>query len=215
MVTGQMNEGEQNGPISFKKGENPVTGAFLLPADVEINAAWKSSSTGQKGLFGKAKRAKGEDLDLVCIASQGLGPKFLCWWGDMDPMEDGSLLSHGDDRRGRGGETIGVKFAALPPFIDRLTWLLVAYKANVSFGMVNGVKTTVADASKPGSPLGYFMPDIDANYNCLVIGQGIKRAPDAWAFSEANAMSNIPRGGSDGGRAAILRVGRAWAEQGL
>lgn len=203
----------EEGKISFHKGESPVAGAFLLPpAGVEINANWRSSSTGQKGLFGRAKRAKGEDLDLVCIASQGLGPKFLCWWGDLDPMENGALMSHGDDRRGRGGETIQVVFGALPAFIDRLTWLLVAYKQGVSFGMVNGVVTSVIDPEK-ATPMGSFMPDIDAAYNCLVIGQALKRDVKSWSFAEANAMSNIARGGSDGGRAAMLRVGRAWAEQ--
>lgn len=212
MTTRQMDEGEE-GRISFKKGENPVSGAFLLEGDTEINAAWKSSSTGQKGWLGKAKKAKGEDLDLVCIASQGLGPKFLCWWGDLDPMDNGALLSHGDDRRGRGGETIGVTFSKLPPFIDRLTWLLVAYKPNVSFGMVNGVRTTVALVSRPEPALGMFMPDIDAAYNCLVIGQALKVGSTGFNFQEANAMSNIARGGPDGGRGAMLAVGRAWAEQ--
>jgi stress response protein SCP2 len=208
-----MHEGEENGRISFHKGESPVAGAFLLGSTIEVNANWKSSSTGQKGLFGKAKKAKGEDLDLVCIASQGLGPKFLCWWGDLDPMGNGAILSHGDDRRGRGGETIGINFPAIPAIIDRLTWLLVAYKPNVSFGMVNGVSTTVTNSDAPNVPLGVFMPDIDAAYNCLVIGQAVKRDASAWSFAEANAMSNIARGGSDGGRQAMLRVGRAWAEQ--
>jgi hypothetical protein len=129
-------------------------------------------------------------------------------------MGNGALMSHGDDRRGRGGETIQAMFPALPSFIDRLTWLLVAYKAGVSFGMVNGVITSVINPdANSATPMASFMPDIDANYNCLVIGQGIKRDVNAWSFQEANAMSNIARGGSDGGRAAMLRVGRAWAEQ--
>ncbi len=203
---------DDTSPISFVKGVNPL-GSFNIDTaltGLEVNGSWRSSSTGQKNLFGKAKKAAGQDLDLVCIASQGVGPKALCWWGDLDPL-NGALVSRGDDRRGRSGETIAVDFGTLPAFIDRLTFMLVAYKNNVSFSMVNGVSTSITDPND--LMLGQFMPDIDAANNCLVIAQLVKVLDGSWKVQEANAMTTIARGGSDGGRGAMLRVGRSYAEQ--
>lgn len=203
--------------ISFVKGDTSGVGPILFRSDltgVELNANWTADGSGRKGFAAKLTRAKGQDLDLVAIASQGIGPKLLCWYGDVDPFDNGALLSHGDDRKGRGGETIVTTWAGLDSTIDRITWILAAFKPGVSFASVAKVVTTVSGAD--GVELGKFRPDIDAGQNALVLGQALKVGGE-WSYTEANAMTMIPRNSQlDPGpefKAGILRVGRAWASQ--
>lgn len=203
--------------INFVKGQTSGQGPILIQSNlggIDINANWTAEGSGRKGFAAKLTRAKGQDLDLVAIASQGTGPKLLCWYGDVDPFDNGALFSEGDDRKGRGGETIKTTWTGLDTTIDRITYILAAFKPNVSFANVSKVVATVTGAD--GVEIGKFRPDIDAGQNALILGQA-RKTPAGWAYSEANAMTVIPRNNQlDPGpefKAGILRVARAWATQ--
>lgn len=215
---GRLDNLDTGGAISFVKGDTSGLGFQSLRPDlagIDVNANWVASSSGRKGLAGRLSRGRGQDLDLVAVLSQGQGPKRLCWYDDMDPFDNRSVLSQGDDRKGRGGETIVTTWAGIPANIDRITYILAAFKQGVSFASVNRVTVNVTGVD--GSEIGVFMPDIDAGQNALIIGQA-EKVNGVWGYKDENAMATIPRNAAlDPGpefKAGILRVARQWYTQG-
>ncbi len=185
-----------------------------LQSGIDVNASWVSTGSGRKGWAAKLTVKKGQDLDLVAVASVGRGPKLMCWYDDVDPFDNGALFSEGDDRKGRGGETIETRWGGLDHNIDRITYILAAFKPGVSFANVSRVVTTVSFSD--GSEIGRFRPDIDSSHNAIILGQALK-TEGIWSFREANAMATIPRSEYlDPGpefKRGVLMVARRWAEE--
>lgn len=197
-----FSKGSTDGPISLPPG---------LPG-IDVNANWVSTSSGRKGFAAKLTRKVGQDLDLVAVASEGSGPKLMCWYDDVNPFDNGALVSYGDDRKGRGGETIAARWSGMDRKIDRITFILAAFKPGVSFANVSRVVTTVTGSD--GTDIGTFRPDIDSAHTAIILGQAMKNG-GMWEYHEANAMTTIPRNASlDIGpefKAGVLTIARAWA----
>lgn len=192
-------------PYSFDKDVKPQQ---LPLSKLRFGAAWDISGGGRKGLLGKLAKRRGVDLDLIVIASQGKDAKRLCWFDHVRPFGNAALEHLGDNTTGRGDgddEEILADLPLLPPFIDRLTTLVCAYKPNVSFDSVTGVTLTVYD-EQTGTPLQQFMPTLGQPRNAVVVAQ-LQRDSFGWGLSEINEMVNVNVSGNAGNdQAAFVRL---------
>lgn len=201
-------------PYSMKKDAQKVE----LPSitRLRVGAAWSASGSGTKGLVGKWKKRKGVDLDLLCVASQGTSAKRLCWFDHMDPFENGSLVIGKDNTTGRGDgddEEIVADLIKIPVIIDRLTFLVMAYKPNVDFTMVSGVTVSAYD-DVADSLVGSFMPDLGSRKNAIVVCQAVRIGPGAteWQINEINEMVSIYTSGNFGtDQPAIIQAAKRYA----
>jgi hypothetical protein len=216
------------GNISFTKGDQSGLGSIQLnplSPGIDVNANWTATGSGRKGLLGKLTKGSGQDLDVVAVASVGKDPVLMAWYDDEDPFENGALKSLGDDRKGRGGETMETRWAGLDSNIDRITYILAAFKPGVTFANVSRVVVSAHLAALEGVAgveISRFRPAIDSAHNAIILGQSRKTGLDngtgqgLWTYQMTNTMATIPRNATlDPGpefKAGVLAVARAWAE---
>jgi stress response protein SCP2 len=190
--------------LSMKKNQpEGLTGVTVLQAGV----AWKTSGGGQKGLMGRFRRAVGTDLDLVAVALEEGHPKRICWFDNQDAFDNGSLITLGDNRTGKGDgddETIVARLTELPANIDSLVFIVSAFKPGVSFANVEGITLNVYDAGPGGRKLGEYMPDIDSHNNACVMAKA-QRTGAEWAIAIVNEM------GQAGNRDQLLQLAKRYA----
>ncbi|QCX81175.1 Stress response protein SCP2 [Streptomyces sp. YIM 121038] len=175
--------------LSLKKNQpETLTDITTLQAGV----AWKTSSGGQKGLMGRLRRAVGTDLDLAAVALEEGRPKRICWFDNADAFDDGSLITLGDNRSGKGDgddETIIARLDKLPDFIDTVVFIVSAFKQGVSFSNVEGVTLNVYDGNG-GRKLGSYLPDIDSRNNACVMVKARRAAGPEWEIAIVNEMGH-------------------------
>lgn len=200
-------------PYSMKKDAQQVDLPFT---NLLVGAAWSASGSGTKGLMGGLKKLRGVDLDLLCVASQGASAKRLCWFDHKDCFDNGSLVLTKDNRSGRGAgddEQIIADLLKVPTIIDRLTFLVMAYKPKVNFTQVSGVTVTVYD-NATGTAKASFMPDLGTTKNAIAVCQAVRigPGPTEWKVVELNEMTHIPVNGNFGtDQPAIIRAANRYA----
>lgn len=173
-----------------------------------VGAAWKTSGGGQKGFLGRLKRAVGTDLDLSAVALSEGHAKRICWFDNEDAFDDGSLISYGDSRTGKGSgddEFIKADLIRLPQSIDAVVFIVSAFKEGVSFENVEGVTLNLYDMSAGGNNrIGEFMPDIDSRNNAVVMASA-NRTEFGWSMKAINEM------GTARTRQALLDLAKRYA----
>ncbi len=184
---------------------------------LRVGAAWEASGSGTKGLMGKWKKFQGVDLDLLCVASKGPSAKRLCWFDSKSPFPTGSLVLGKDTKSGRGDgddEEIIADLLNIPMMIDRLTWIVMAYKPEVNFTQVSNVTVTIYD-DVANTTRGEFMPDLGEHKNAIVACQAVRVAPNStnWGVVELNEMVQIPVNGNFGSdQPSIIRIANRYAD---
>ena len=190
--------------LSLKKNQpEGLTGVAVLQAGV----AWKTSGGGQKGLMGRFRRAVGTDLDLVAVALEEGRPKRICWFDNEDAFDNGSLITLGDNRTGKGDgddETLVARLNELPSSIDTLVFLVSAFKPGVSFSNVEGITLNVYDGGPGGRKLGEYMPDIDSRNNACVMARATRTGSE-WTITIVNEM------GQASSRDQLLQLAKQYA----
>jgi tellurium resistance protein TerZ len=186
-------------------------------AQLRVGMAWSASGSGTKGIIGKLKKKKGVDLDLVCVASQGLDAKRLCWFDYLDAFENGGLLHLGDNTTGKGDgddEEILAEFGKIPNTIDRLTFFGMAYKPGVTFNNVAGATLSVYN-HQTGEALNSYMPTLGTNKNAVAIIEARRIAPaQPWQIIEIDDMVNIAVSGNLGNdQANIIRAAAKYGRR--
>lgn len=187
----------------MKDQAEALTGVTVL----QVGVAWKTSGGGQKGFMGRLRRAVGTDLDLAAVALETGRPKRLCWFDNEDAFDNGSLITLGDNRTGKGGgddETIIARLDQLPASIDTLVFIVSAFKQGVSFANVEGITLNVYDATAGARKVGEYMPDIDSRNNACVMAKA-QRGPGGWAITVVNEM------GQAGTRDQLLQLAKQYA----
>ncbi|MGW3847149.1 TerD family protein [Streptomyces fagopyri] len=171
--------------LNLTKDQAALPGITTL----QIGVAWKTSGGGQKGLFGRVKRAVGTDLDLTAVALEGNRPKRLCWFDNTDAFDNGALIHLGDNRTGRASgddETIIAHLNQLPPSIDTLVFIVSAFKPGVSFANIEGITLNLYNGTT-GEKTGEYMPDVDSRHNACVMARAQRTATD-WTITAINEM---------------------------
>jgi stress response protein SCP2 len=181
----------------------PLTGVSVLQAGV----AWKTSGGGRKGLLGRLKREVGTDLDLVAVAFSDGEPVRMCWFDNTDAFDNGSLVSLGDNRTGKGDgddETIVARLNDVPAGIDSIVFIVCAYKEGVNFSNVEGITLNVYDGGPGGKQLGSYWPRIDSRHTACVMAKAT-RGESAWSIEIVNEM------GHGQSREALLQLAGRYA----
>jgi tellurium resistance protein TerZ len=184
---------------------------------LRFGMAWKASGSGRKGLVGKFMGRRGADLDLLVVASEGPDAKRICWFSDLDPFDNGSLLHHGDNTTGKGDgddEEITVDLTRMPEIINRLTVVGSAYKPNVTFSDVSGVTLNVYDEDRDPTRARYsYLPTLGQHKNAVVISQ-LVRGNTGWDLTEINEMVNVEVSGNAGNdQNSFVNLARRYARR--
>jgi len=171
----------------------------ILGNDVTATLTWKSTTGGKKGLSGKAAKLKQIDLDIQAVIYQGRDPKDLCYHGNKDPLNNGSVTIGADSgsggvmggimRLGRGGgdkpqvEEISLHLNTLPPWVDGMVILVSAFEEGVNITDAESVELRLTD----GQQEIYFKPTItDAGNTCLMAR--LTRQGTGWMATQVNRM---------------------------
>lgn len=169
----------------------------LVGNDVTVTLTWKSTTGGKKGVSGRLAKLKEIDLDVQAVIYQGRDPKDLCYHGNRDPLNNGSITIGKDAGSGglMGGlrrmgkpdgvstEQIVTRLASLPPWVDGLVFLVSAFEDGVNITDAESVEMRVSD----GTQEIYFKPTItDGGNTCLSLR--LTRTGTAWTATPVNRM---------------------------
>lgn len=158
-----------------------------------VGVGWDTSGGGQKGFFGKLKRAKGTDLDLCAVIfDENRTPIRMAWFDNLNVF-DGSVVLSGDNTTGKGDgddESIVTDLSKLPRGMGSIVFIVSAYKEGVTFAKVENVTCRLVDQTNGAEPLGEFYPPIDSNQSAIVLAR-LDRQPDqTWTVTTLNEMGS-------------------------
>lgn len=198
------------GTITLKKDQIETITAEELSAGV----GWKTSKTKVKRIAGfkvGGGKQKELDLDLMAVAEDTDGdPTAVCYYGNDDVWDDGSLISEGDNQTGVGvgdDETIRAKLTKLPAHVRKLTFLVTAFKEGASFSDVETAELNIYN-DKTGEKLISISVKLNARGNAVAVASATKQDDGTWVIKALNTYEQI-----NGSRDSILafsgRVSRA------
>jgi stress response protein SCP2 len=193
--------------FSMQKGaEDLLVGDYVI-----MEALWKASGGGQKGLRAIAKKAEGVDLDVFTAGYEGTDAVGLASFDDDDPFNNGSVLA-GADAKGRGkifgrghdlsSESHSARLSTVPSYVTSLVWMVSAFKPGVSFADVSSV---TLKATVDGTVQGEKRLPIDSRNNTAVMARA-KRTQGGWTFAVLNEAMNATT------LEQILNEGRRFAQ---
>lgn len=174
--------------FNLSKTPEPLTDV----TSIQFGVAWKTSAGHSKGIVGWAKKKIGADLDAFAVALSAGEAKGMCGFDDPDVFDDGSLISHGDSRTGRGSgddESITAHLTKLPPYIDTVVLVVAAYKEGVTFDKVTGICMSLYDLGIGMTKISETRPNIDATGNAAVVA-AVTRSGAGWTIREINQLGN-------------------------
>lgn len=195
-------------PVLTKDDVAGVTGK------IRVGAAWDNSARGHGGLIGKLSRKAGADLDAVAVMFEDGEPVRMAGIGNNDPLKNGSVLHSGDNQTGQGegdDETIDVDLMRVDPEIERIVFMVAAYKAvnkkmgDQGFQGAENVEFTVYDMDT-GRPQKEFRirPALGGRENCVIVGV-LKRQGAGWVMTKSNTRVHVTHGNFD----SLLRAAKS------
>lgn len=129
------------------------TSALARPDGTQLSKVafqfqWEVSSGGKKGFMARISKARGVDLDASVIAFDStLTPIGQCSHDNASPFR-GAMQHQGDDKRGKGGETIEVDLDRMPEEVRWLVCVLSSYDGTTTFDNVNNATFSVYEGDK-------------------------------------------------------------------
>lgn len=170
---------------------------------IRVGAAWDTSARGHGGLMGRLSRKAGADLDAVAVMFEGGSPVRMAGLGNNDPLKNGSVLHSGDNQSGHGegdDETIDVNLDAVDPEVDKIVFMVAAFKAvnkkmgDSGFHGAENVEFTVYDAGiTPPQKEFRIRPSLLGNENCVIVAV-LKRVHGGWTMTRSDARVHVEHG---------------------
>lgn len=136
-------------PTDLTKPASLTTSGGTPLDNLSFHFTWETSGGGKKGMIAGLKKAKGTDLDASLIALDSEKTPIGFASHDNPTPFRGALRHLGDDKRGRGGETIEVNLAALPTEVQYLVCVLSSYDGKTTFERVNNAVFTIYHGDTP------------------------------------------------------------------
>ncbi|MFI6225536.1 TerD family protein [Nocardia salmonicida] len=188
--------------ITLKKEDGAADLAGITKMSVGVS--WDPSAGSSGGILGIARRKRGVDLDLIAVLFQGGEPVRFAGLDSLDPLANGSVLHTGDEQTGAAAgddETVHVTFSNVPPAIDSIVFVAVAFKKGSSFEKANNVSFKIYDATGGDSqPVADIWPSLLGAENANAIARTFRNGP-VWQLEVLDRKGKIKQGD----RQALLR----------
>lgn len=182
---------------------------------ITVGAAWDPSTRGRGGIFGRALRKVGADLDNVGVLFQDRQPVTLIagWDPHTDPLHGlpgaGSATHSGDNTNGDADgddESIRLELNKIPAEFHRIVIQVAAFKGknrgDKGFQGAGNVLFSVYDGeSGPGvSPAFCIRPSLLGDENCVTVCTLDRvitpdgRATVKWKLRKSGARTKVKHG---------------------
>lgn len=186
---------------------------------ISVGAAWDASTKGRGGLFGKASRKGGSDLDAVAVLIQDGEPTVLCvGWDEnyKNPLHgqpgDGSLIHTGDAVTGEEAqdgddEALIVDLSKIPAEFEAIVFQVAAFKKknkamrDVGFQGAANVMFTVYDGRPEQKDKQFCIrPSLVGTENCVIVCTLTRvkdahgRATTTWELRKKKTRVNVEHG---------------------
>lgn len=186
---------------------------------ISVGAAWDAASKGRGGLFGRASRKMGADIDAAAVLIQDGDPTVLCvGWDEnyKNPLHgqpgDGSLIHTGDAITGEEAqdgddEALIVDLSKIPAEFDAIVFEVSAFKKknkamkDVGFqGAANVLFTVYNGRPEQKDKQFCIRPSLVGTENCVIVcvltrvkdGQG--RPTTTWELRKRKTRVNVEHG---------------------
>lgn len=184
--------------VSLKKGQSES----FTAEDISVGAGWKTSTTKKKRFLGVqvgGGKQKELDLDLLTgVLDDENDPIAVCYYGNEDVWDDGSLKSKGDNQTGAGAgddETHIVRLNEIPGNVDKLVFMVSAFKPGVSFLDVELANMNVYDGE--GNKLFTISVKINKDANVIAVARAKRQSDGTWTIENLNEYGNVRPGDRD------------------
>ena len=182
------------GTISLSKDN---ASADINVTTLSAGAGWKTGKTKVKK-WGGVKIGGGKqkeiDLDLTCVAEdQDTDPVAVCYYGNTDTWDEGSLVHSGDNQDGIGSgddETINAFLTELPEYVSRLTFLVTAFKDGAKLSDVETAHLKIYDGPN-GNELIHIPLKLNVSGNAVAIADATRNADGSWTVRKLNEARTI------------------------
>lgn len=201
---------------------------------ISVGAAWDASTKGRGGIFGRASKKAGADLDAAAVLFQDDEPVTLCvGWDEnyQNPLHgqpgDGSIRHTGDAITGQEAqegddEAVVIKLDQIPAEFHRVVVQVAAFKKknkamkDVGFQGASNVLFTVYDGDPTaGNKQFCIRPSLVGRENCVIVcvldrvkdGQG--RPTTTWELRKRKARVNVEHGNVEAFINAAVAAGNA------
>lgn len=183
--------------LTLKKEDGPADLAGVTKMGVGVS--WDASSGASGGVFGKLKKAKGVDLDLIAIVMVGDQPVRLAGLDSLDPLQNGAIVHTGDNQTGKGAgddELVEVDFAKTNGTpATSVVFLAAAFKKGTDFSKARNVSFKVYDSSGGGTEqVADIWPSLLGNHNVNAVAKATKGADGNWQLQVLNEPGTIRQG---------------------
>lgn len=182
---------------------------------ITFGAAWDASARGKAGIFGRASRKVGADIDALVVLFQDQTPVTLCagWKPHDNPLHglpgDKSVTHTGDNTTGEGegdDEAVRLVLNQIPAEYHRIVVQVAAFKgknrtdkgfqgaSNVLFKVYDGEGGANVD------PAFCIRPSLVGKENCVIVAVLDRvmnpdgRATVNWKLRKSGARVSIPHG---------------------
>jgi stress response protein SCP2 len=182
-------------PITLTKadGAADLTGI----TDLAVGLSWDATGGSSGGVMGKLKRKVGVDLDAFGILMAGADPLRYVGLDVTDAMDDGSVTHSGDNQTGKGSgddELISMKLDKIPPHIDRIVFVVAAYKRNSDFDKAAKISVKVYDnTGSTQTQVADIWPSLIGTGNALAIARA-DRTTTGWTLSVLSERGQVAQG---------------------
>ncbi len=162
---------------------------------VMVGLGWDQAENSKGGLFGMLKAAAPTvdcDASIILCGEDGRrlpgGANDCCIYFGNKVNANGSIMHQGDNLTGEGDgddEKIMVKLQELPPFYDKLVFVVNIYQAGQKgqhFGLIKNCFIRIVDLDTNAEICRFNLTDNYANMQGLVVGE-IYRKNGAWKFN--------------------------------
>jgi len=180
---------------SLKKGKLER----FIATVISVGAGWKTSTTKKKSFFGvqiSGGKQKELDLDLLTgVMDDENDPIAVCYYGNEDVWDDGSLKSSGDNQTGAGSgddETHFINLEEIPSNVDKLIFMVAAFKPGVSFMDVELANMNVYDGV--GDKLFTISVKINKDANVIAVARAKRQGDGSWTIENLNEYGNVRPG---------------------
>lgn len=182
--------------LTLKKESGPadLTGVTKMG----VGVSWDASSGSSGGVFGKLKRAKGVDLDLIAVVMAGENPVRIAGLDSLDPLQNGAIIHTGDNQTGKGSgddelvEVDFIKTNGTPA--TSIVFLAAAFKRGTDFGKARNVSFKVYDSTGGSSvQVADVWPSLLSNHNVNAVAKAT-RVGDTWQLEVLDVSGVITQG---------------------
>jgi stress response protein SCP2 len=182
--------------LTLTKSDGPADLSGVT--DLGMGLSWDTTGGGSGGLIGRLKRERGVDLDAFGVLFAGEDPVRYVGLDVTDAMDDGTVISTGDNQTGKGDgddEFIQMKLTQVPPHITSVLFVVAAFKKGSDFDKAAKVSCKVYDGTGGTmDKVADIWPSLLGTGNAIAIAKAVRTSGISWQLEVLNTRGNVSQG---------------------